>query len=278
MSLNKDLYRPQAFERPEGVSWDPPTEALDKYALTPVAAEATDPNTISIYGAIGEDMYGEGFTAKRMAGALRAIGENPVTVSLNSPGGDKFEGLAIYNLLVDHPAQVTVKVMGLAASAASVIAMAGDRVEMGKGSFLMIHNAWGLVIGDSREFAKASEAFGRFDAAMAGIYAARTGKKDKDVSAMMDAETWLNASDAIAQGFADGTFDAPKSDAGPAAKATFAKRKLDAALAKTGMPRKERRALLSELSTGTQDAAAYATQDAGEILSAMDVLISNFRS
>src|SRR5690606_23214700 len=121
---------------------------LAKWAERPQAAEGDDPNTISIYDVIGEDWWtGGGFTAKRAAAALRSIGKNPVTVNVNSPGGDMFEGIAIYNLLREHPAEVTVNVMGLAASAASIIAMAGDKINVALGSFVMIHNAWGIVIG-----------------------------------------------------------------------------------------------------------------------------------
>ena len=93
-----------------------------------VKAASEDDNTISILDPIGEDWYGNGVTSKRVSAALRAIGKTDVTVSINSPGGDYFEGLAIYNLLRDHPAKVTVKIVGIAASAASVIAMAADEV------------------------------------------------------------------------------------------------------------------------------------------------------
>ncbi len=88
-------------------------------------AAATDDNSISVFDVIGQDYWGEGVTAKRIAGALRAMNGADVTVNINSPGGDMFEGLAIYNLLREYEGRVTVKVLGIAASAASVIAMAG---------------------------------------------------------------------------------------------------------------------------------------------------------
>lgn len=87
---------------------------------------------------------GEGVTAKRISAALRAIGEQDIVVNLNSPGGDMFEGLAIYNLLRAHSGKVTVNILGIAASAASIIAMAGDEIKMGRGAFLMIHNCWAM--------------------------------------------------------------------------------------------------------------------------------------
>lgn len=286
MSL-KNLPAPKAFERPEGYTWDAPSTALDQWAEKPLAAEADEPNTISIYGVIGEDFWGEGFTAKRTAAALRSVGSNPVTVNVNSPGGDMFEGLAIYNLLREHPAEVTIKVMGVAASAASVIAMAGDKVLMGTGSVMMIHNAWGLVIGNRHDFSDAASVFETFDASMASIYAARTGKKDEEILAMLDGPTrasdgtYMTAAEAIAEGFADGEFDGP--DADPASKAALptnilAQRRLDAALAKTGMPRTERRALLSDAKGGTHDAAPTVKHDADALTAGLSQLFTAIKS
>lgn len=112
-----------------------------------IKAAATDDNSISVFDVIGQDYWGEGVTAKRIAGALRAMNGADVTVNINSPGGDMFEGLAIYNLLREYQGKVTVKVLGIAASAASVIAMAGDDIQIGRGAFLMIHNCWVVAMG-----------------------------------------------------------------------------------------------------------------------------------
>lgn len=253
-----NLFRPQAFDQPDGMQWDAPSHALERWVDHPIAAEASDANTISIYDMIGEDPWtGGGFTAKRMAAALRSVGKNDVTVNINSPGGDMFEGLAIYNLLAEHPATVNVRVMGLAASAASIIAMAGDSIEMGLGSFLMIHNAWGAVIGNRNDMRSAADLFGQFDDAMAGIYAHRTGMEKADVAAMMDAETFMSASDAVKNGFATGTFADPENTGDSKARSELsARRRLDALLAKQGVPRSERRKLMRE-ATGTHDAADH---------------------
>src|SRR5690606_40681426 len=105
------------------------------------------------------------------------IGSQDITVRINSPGGDMFEGIAIYNLLRAHPAKVTVEGLGWAASAASIIAMAGDEIRMGLGSFMMVHTAWGIVIGNRHDMRDAATLFDRFDAAIADIYQARTGMK-----------------------------------------------------------------------------------------------------
>ena len=273
MSLRKLPVK--ALTRPQSYQFDAPAEALDKWK--PQAAEA-DGNTISVYDVIGQDWWtGEGVTAKRVAAALRSIGANPVTVNVNSPGGDMFEGLAIYNLLVEHPAEVTVRVMGIAASAASIIAMAGDKVEMGLGSMLMIHNSWGMVVGNQNDMRDAAETFAEFDAAMADIYAARTGMKANEIAAMMDAETYMRAETAIDKGFADATFEAPEyseKDRGDGKKALA---RIDATLAKAGMPRSERRALMRE-AAGMPSAAGTATPSAGFDADAIRRLISDLKA
>lgn len=267
MSLRK-LPAARALSRPEGYGAEAPTDVLRMWAEGPHAADSTDPTVISVYDVIGEDPWtGGGWTARRMAGALRSIGAKDVTVSINSPGGDMFEGIAIYNLLREHPAKVTVKVMGYAASAASIIAMAGDQILMGIGSQMMIHNAWGLTIGNKHDFQAAAELFGTFDQSMAEIYAARTGKSEADIAALMDGTsrgadgTWMTAKQAVDQGFADGTTDEQLSTSSASTRGVIARRRADALLADK-LPRSERRRLLRELA-GTHDAAEDAMRDAG---------------
>lgn len=266
----------QALDRPDGYHWDAPSTALERWAATAPNAAADSNATITIYDVIGEDFWsGGGFTAKRMSAALRSIGEKPVTVAINSPGGDMFEGLAIFNMLKDHKFEVTVKVMGLAASAASLIAMAGDSIQMGQGSFLMIHNAWGAVVGDQHAMRDAADMFAPFDAAMADIYAARSGLDIAEIAKMMNAETFINAKEALAKGFADTTFEATKApDAGDAsARAELsARRRLDALLARQGVARAERRKLFRE--AGMRNAAEPATPRAGFDLAAAERLLS----
>lgn len=269
MTIRK-MPEAMAFSRPKGCDWDAPSDALARWAELPRAAEADEPNTISIYDVIGEDFWsGGGFTSARLAGALRAIGPKPVTVKINSPGGDMFEGISIYNLLREHPAQVNVEVMGYAASAASIVAMAGDDIAMGRGSMLMIHKAWGLVIGNDDDFAAAAELFGKFNAAEAEIYAARTGLADAAIMALLAGDgkgadgTWLTAAEAVDRKFADRLIDdAPAGKAAARLSSDIAaKRQIDAALASRGVPRAERRHLLRE-AAGKHD-AAEAMHDAG---------------
>lgn len=233
------------------ISYELKPRALDKWNSSIRAASSA--NTISVLDVIGEDYWGEGVTAKRISGALRAIGNNDVVVNINSPGGDMFEGLAIYNLLRAHSGKVTVNILGIAASAASIIAMAGDEIHMGRGAFLMIHNCWSIGVGNRHDFAKLAADLEPFDKSMADIYVARSGQSESVVSKMMDDETYIASSDAIAKGFADGLLAADEINDGDESPQA-AIRKLDAALAKAEMPRSERRKLISAL-TGSMPGA-----------------------
>ncbi|EHL1628183.1 Clp protease ClpP, partial [Salmonella enterica subsp. enterica serovar Infantis] len=198
--------------------------------------------------------WGEGVTAKRIAGALRVMNGADVTVNINSPGGDMFEGLAIYNLLREYQGKVTVKVLGIAASAASVIAMAGDDIQIGRGAFLMIHNCWVVAMGNRHDFAELSASLEPFDNAMADIYAARSGLDMVTVQKLMDAESYIGGSDAVEKGLADSLLSADAVSDGDETPAA-ALRKLDALLAKTSTPRSERRKLIKALSGGMSGAA-----------------------
>lgn len=241
--------------RPSALSKrDLPSAAMERWNGGIKAAKSDD-NSISIFDVIGADYWGEGVTASRIAGALRSLNGADVTVNVNSPGGDMFEGLAIYNLLREYEGKVTVKVLGLAASAASIIAMAGDDIQIGRGAFLMIHNCWVYAMGNRHDLAQIASDMEPFDKAMGDIYSVRTGLSKEEVAAMMDGETYIGGSDAVEKGFADRLLSADEisdDDDSPAA----ALRKLDALLAKTDTPRSERRKLLKALSGSKPGAAA----------------------
>lgn len=171
-----------------------------------IRAESTsneDAATIGIYSPIGDTYYGDGWTSAKMSAILRSVGNRDLTVNINSPGGDVFEGLAIYNLLRAHPAKVTVNVVGLAASAASFIAMAADEINIGRAAFMMIHNAWVIAAGDRNDFKDFADWLAQFDETLADIYSARTGVDAKTVAKLMDAETWMGGQKAVDEGFAD---------------------------------------------------------------------------
>lgn len=270
MSLRK-LPEIKAFDGLSSLAFEPDESALAKWKPGIHAATEGDDNVISIYDVIGEDFWtGEGMTSKRVAGALRKIGNREVTVNMNSPGGDFFEGIAIYNLLRQHPAKVTVKIMGLAASAASVIAMAGDEIQISEVGFIMVHNAWAVAIGNRHDFREAAETLEPFDDAMAGLYAARSGVDRADAAKWMDDETWFNGEKAVDAGLADALLPASSiaEDDKQSTKSLAAVRRVDAALARQGLPRSERRTLLGEIKRGTPGAAASAMPNAGDELSA----------
>lgn len=250
--------------RPAHVAaFDPDPAAIERWNAGLRAAEGDDAS-ISILDVIGDDFDG-GVTVRRVAAALRSIGSREVTVNINSPGGDFFEGVAIYNALRAHPHKVTVRVLGVAASAASLIAMAGDHVEIGKAGFLMIHNAWAVAIGNRHDFREAADTLEPFDGAMAAVYAERSGASAEQVAEWMDAEKWFNGEQAVEAGLADALLPADAVEEGsPVAAKLNATRRADALLGKAGLSRSERRSLLGELKGGTHDAAADATHDAGD--------------
>jgi ATP-dependent protease ClpP protease subunit len=250
-----------------GVSFDLKPQALERWNPSIQAAQ-DEPNTISILDAIGyDDWTDEGVTAKRIGERLRSFGGEDITINMNSPGGDMFEGLAIYNMLREYKGKVTVKVLGLSASAASIVAMAADEIQIARAGFFMIHNSWTVAMGNRHEFRELADTLEPFDAAMADIYSARTGEDAEAMKTLMDGETWINGSSAVDQGFADSMLTSDEVDQGGSASANLAAaKKLDLILAKQGMPRSERRALIQEIKSSTPSAARPGTHDAAENL------------
>lgn len=261
-----------------GVTSEPQPSALERWNGGIRAASDND-NSISIFDVVGRDYWDEGVTAKRISGALRSMNGADVTVNINYPGGDMFEGLAIYNLLREYQGKVTVKVLGIAASAASIIAMAGDDIQIGRGAFLMIHNCWVVAMGNRHDFAELSTSLEPFDTAMADIYSARSGLDIATVQQLMDAESYIGGSDAVEKGLADSLLSADAVSDGDDSPSS-ALRKLDALLAKTNTPRSERRKLIKALTGNTPgavtdpDGMPRATQPNPEILAELDVALS----
>jgi len=239
---------------PVGVTFDLAPDALKKW--TPEIQASSEPeNTISMYEPIGSQWDGTGVTAKRISAALRSIGKNDIVVNINSPGGNFFEGVAIYNMLRSHQYKVTVNVLGLAASAASVIAMSGDEILMGDGAFLMIHNSWGLSIGDRHDMAKAASMLEPFDKEMAELYSARTGIDLVEIESMMDKETWISSKQAIEFGFATGVLAQSAVSANRLVGNKKALALVESAMAKAGYSRSSRRETLQQLFSGKPSAA-----------------------
>ncbi|MHA1572657.1 MAG: head maturation protease, ClpP-related [Alphaproteobacteria bacterium] len=165
---------------------------------------ATGETEILVFGDIGESFWDDsGITAKSIKTQLdEAPSGDTIVVRINSPGGDAFEGVAIGNVLRDDSRRIVVKVDGTAISSASIIAMAGDEIRMADNALMMIHNPWTSVAGDANDMRSMADRLDKVGAALAQTYVSRTGKSRDEVAAMMDAETWLSAEEALEAGFA----------------------------------------------------------------------------
>jgi ATP-dependent Clp endopeptidase proteolytic subunit ClpP len=147
-----------------------------------------------------------GVTAQDFVTQLAQITAGTINVRINSPGGDVFDGLAIYQALKSHPATINTFVDGWAASAASFIALAGDTVTMGENAFMMIHKAWGVGVGNATDMRDLANTLDKIDGQLASIYAKKTGKSAAEMLALMAGEsdgTWFTAAEAKAIGLAD---------------------------------------------------------------------------
>lgn len=238
--------------------------ALDKWNPAIQAAVENTSDTITVYGVIGEDWYGEGVTLKRIDAALRSIGEKDVTVYINSPGGDMFEGIAIYNRLKEHSHKVTTKVLGMAASAASIIYLAGSDRQVASSAFLMIHNCWTFLAGNRHYLRDVADDMEEFDAAMADLYAETSGQSPEDMAELMDDETYIRGKRAVELGLATSVLSATEiteRETEESAQANALKA-MDVALAKAGMPRSERRELFASFKSGMPRAAGGGTRSA----------------
>jgi ATP-dependent Clp protease protease subunit len=214
-------------------------------------------------GATIIDLYDEigayGVSAKDFGAQLNDI-TGDIVLRINSPGGDVFDGLAIFNSLVAHDGHVRVEITGVAASAASIIAMAGDEIAIAENAFVMIHNAWSLTIGNAEDHDETSDLLGQIDNSLAGTYAKRTGQDIRVIKEMMSEETWLDSADAKANGFvteiiaarsANARFDmsvyakAPTQLASEESLNDINIRDLERILREAGIPRRKAKALAS---------------------------------
>lgn len=169
-----------------------------------VKNDAEEERTLVLNGKISDETwYGDEVTPKLFEKELNA-GTGNITVWINSPGGCVFAAAQIYNMLMEYKGDVTVKIDALAASAASVIAMAGTKVLMSPVSLMMIHNPMTIAIGDSREMQKAGEMLDEVKESILNAYEIKTGLSRAKISHLMDGESWFNAKKAVELGFADG--------------------------------------------------------------------------
>lgn len=163
---------------------------------------------IVLHGPVGDFYWDPGFTARDVIEALATVGrQTDIKVRINSGGGIALEGVAIYNALLAHGGKVTCEVEGIAASAASIIAMAGDATVMRAGAILMIHDPSMITFGDAGDHTKSRDILDKLGDQMAGIYADKTGSDADAVRDLMREETWMTAEEAVSLGFADSADD-----------------------------------------------------------------------
>jgi ATP-dependent protease ClpP protease subunit len=159
---------------------------------------------VYLYEEIGR-MFG-GLTSKSFAEELNALGAvDEITLRINSMGGSVFDGFTIHSLLKNHAAKVTVKVDGIAASIASLIAMAGDEIQISENGFFMIHEPWTIISGTAKELREEADTLDKFQSQGNQAYASRSGLPESEILAMMadGKETWLNATESVSKGFAN---------------------------------------------------------------------------
>ncbi len=190
-----------------------------------------DENILHLNGTIAEESWFEDDITPALFRAELKKCSAPITVYINSPGGDCVAAAQIYTMLMDYPHDVTVKIDGIAASAASVIAMAGTKVLMSPVSMLMIHNPATVAMGDHTDMEKAIVMLDSVKESIINAYTIKTGISRKELSAMMDSETWMDANKAVELGFADGILERETQRmSANTSSVLFSQRKADAAL------------------------------------------------
>src|SRR5690606_721032 len=169
------------------------------------AAGSPEVGELLLYGEISDvTWWGDEVTPKQFYEDLQSLGDiKELKVFINSPGGDAFAGQAIHSMLKRHPAKVTVYVDGLAASAASIVAMAGDKVIMPRNAMMMVHRPWTFVAGNASALRKVADDLDKISESLVAVYEDKTGLERDRIVAMLDAETWMTAEEAVDLGFAD---------------------------------------------------------------------------
>lgn len=169
-----------------------------------IQAKGDDIAEISIFGDIGSSWWGDSVTAADFKKDFDEIkGRSKINILINSPGGDVFDGIAIHNIIATERAKVSVEVLGLAASAASIIALAGSSLSIDAGGFFMIHNVWTFAMGDADDLRKQADDLDKISGELVNIYEAHSNLSAEEIQEFMDAETWFTAAEAIEHGFAD---------------------------------------------------------------------------
>lgn len=211
---------------------------------------APDARILRLEGAIAEESWFDDEVTPVAFKAELASGSGPITVWINSPGGDCVAAAQIYNMLMDYPANVTVRIDGIAASAASVIAMAGTKVQMSPVSVMMIHNPLTVAMGDSDEMRRAIQLLDEVKESIINAYEIKTGLSRTKLSHLMDGETWMNAKKALELGFCDEILYQPEAEPAPEDSFTFSRRAVTNSLLdklKTRIPKPDNRVSAADL-------------------------------
>lgn len=191
--------------------------------------QGQEERVLELNGTIADESWFDDDVTPKMFKEELFSGSGPVTIWINSPGGDCIAASQIYSMLMDYQGEVTVKIDGIAASAASVIAMAGNKVLMAPTALMMIHNPSMLAFGDHNDMAKAIDILNEVKESIINAYEIKTGQSRTVLSHLMEDETWMNAKKAIELHFADGILEDSKKDA-PMEAYAFASKSFDMAL------------------------------------------------
>jgi ATP-dependent Clp protease protease subunit len=189
-----------------------------------VEQSENEPRTLYLYGSVAEESWWEDDVTPQMFRDELFADEGDIVLWINSPGGDCVAASQIYTMLMEYKGNVTVKIDGIAASAASVIAMAGTEVLMAPTAVMMIHNPLTIAIGDSAEMQKAIALLDEVKESIINAYEIKTGLSRAKISHLMDAETWMSANTAIEKGFADGMLYTSENKASVENNFTFSRR------------------------------------------------------
>lgn len=188
-----------------------------KLPQSKIVASGEQETTIYIYDSIVSDeetaQWWGGVSAQALVPQIRVIAGGTIHLRINSPGGDVFAAQAICQAIRDTGAKVIAHVDGYAASAATVIANAADEIEMAAGGFYMIHNAWTWAMGNANDLTETAALLSKIDGSLASQYAAKSGKPVDEIRALMDAETWFTAEEAVAVGLVDRIATSTKANA-----------------------------------------------------------------
>jgi ATP-dependent protease ClpP protease subunit len=257
----------------QGVNFDVPLPGNLMEAWKPdlkINSANNETNVIEILDVIGFDLFDEGITTQTIARQLKALGEDaPVTILINSPGGDLFEGIGIYNLLKEHKGEITVKVIGLAASAASLIAMAGSegKIQISKTAFFMIHNAWTRASGDRNKLREVAEYLEPLDNTIAEVYIDRSKLENKEeVAAFMDGEKWFTGAEALEVGLADTLLEEKIENKLDTNETLAAVRTLENVMKTAGYTRTQSKKILKDLKLGKPGATETSNDKPGAIV------------